>query len=318
MRLALLFSVLALAQPSDELQIQHLCTYGSKHGIHPPKVLNRRPARAAIGDDEHPYGLGFPEGVVTDAKHRVWIADSGTASVHVFDPATKAYREIRRAGDATLQRPTGLTMDRQGYIYLTDAGSGGVFVFDQSGEFDRALIPKKSGRILEAPTSIAPSEDGRTIFVADPPRKIIVALNREGESVGKIGSAESPIDALSLSVVGSEIYELDQRSHKVEVFSFSGMLRRELEWDGVALPSAFAYDRRRDLFFVVNPRWMVIDVFTGSGKNLSAFGQYGDEVHQMKRVDALYVDPEGLIYVIDSHDGKVLVFGEPSQTGSKP
>ncbi len=102
---------LASAQPAAELEFQHLATYGSKHGIHPPKILNRRPAKAALGEDEHPYGLGFPSGVVSDTKHRVWIADSGTQSVHVFDPATGAYREIRRAGDATLQQPCGLTID---------------------------------------------------------------------------------------------------------------------------------------------------------------------------------------------------------------
>ncbi len=164
---------------------------------------------------------------------------------------------------------------------------------------------------------IAPSEDGRTIFVADPPRKVIVALNREGESMGTMGSPEMPIDALALSIVGSEIFVLDPRSRKIEILSFSGLLRRELEWDGVLLPSAFAYDRRRGLFFVVNPRWMVINVFTPDGRNLSAFGQYGDAVHQMKSVDAVYAGPEGSIYAIDSREGKVLVFGESGQTAGK-
>lgn len=305
----ILAALLIGGQPAPEPQFRHLYTYGSKQGIHPPRILNRRAARAALGENDHPYGLAFPSSVVTDSKRRVWIADSGTASVHVFDPASGAYREIRRAGDVVLQQPCGLTTDRQGYIYLTDTALGGVFVYDQAGEFDRSLIPRKSGRLLDGPTVIAPSEDGRTIFVADPPRKVIVALNREGESAGIIGSADMPVDALSLSIVGSEIHELDRRSHKIEIFSFSGVLRRELAWDDILLPSAFAYDRRRGWFFVVNPRWMVVDVFS-EGRNLSAFGEYGDGVRQMKSVDALYVDPDGLIYAADSHEGKVLVFGE--------
>ena len=310
-------AAIACGQLAHEPQYQHLCTYGSKHGIHPPKILNRRAARAAIGEDEHPYGLAYPSSVVTDSKHRIWIADSGTASIHVFDPGSAAYREIRRAGDAALQQPAGLTIDRQGYIYVTDTASGGIFAFDPTGEFDRSLIPKKRGRLLEGPTVIAPSEDGRTIFVADPPRKVIVALNREGESVGTIGSEGSPVDAISLAIVGSEIYELDRRTHKIEIYSFSGVLRREWEWEDVRLPSAFAYDRARNLFFVVNPRWMVIDIFNADGRNLSAFGEYGDAVHQMKSVDALYVDPQGLVYATDSHEGKVLVFGESVQTIGK-
>ncbi len=308
--LALLSIALASAQTIGELQYQYLCTYGSKNGIHPPKVLNKKAARAALGDDEHPYGLGYPTSVVADKRHRIWIADSGTASVHIFDPETKAYREFRRAGDVPLQQPSGLATDRQGYVYLTDSATGGVYAFDPGGEFDRSLISKRSGRVLEAPTAIAISDDGFTIFVADPPRKAIVALNREGEEVGRIGSADLPIDALSISVVGSEIYALDRRLHKFLVFSVNGQFRRELDWDGILMPSAFAYDKWRKLYFVANPRWMVIDIFSAESRNIGAFGQLGDAVHQMKGIDAIYVDPEGMVYAVDSHQGKVLIFSE--------
>lgn len=308
--LTLLWIALASAQTIRELQYQYRCTYGSKHGIHPSKVLNKRAARAALGDDEHPYGLGYPTGVVADKRHRIWIADSGTASVHVFDPETKAYREFRRAGDVMLQQPSGLATDRQGYVYLTDAATGGLYAFDPAGEFDRSLISKRSSRPLESPTAIAISDDGFTIFVADPPKKVIVAFNREGEEIGRIGSVDVPIDALSISVVGNEIYALDRRLHKFLAFSVSGKFRRELDWDGILMPSAFAYDKWRKLYFVANPRWMVIDIFSADGRNLGAFGQLGDAVHQMKGIDAIYVDPEGVVYAVDSHQGKVLIFSE--------
>ncbi len=315
--LAILYLALAYAQPIGELQYQYLCTYGSKHGIHPPRVLNKRPARTALGDDEHPYGLGFPAGVVADKRRRIWIADSGTASVHVFDTESKAYREIRRAGDVALQQPSGLATDRQGYVYLTDSATGGFYAFDPSGEYDRSIIKKNSGRVLEGPTAIAVSEDGFTLFVADPPRKVIVAFNREGEETGRIGSAEVPIDALAISVVGNEIYALDRQRRQFLVFSIGGLFRREAEWDGIRMPSAFAYDKRRRLFFVANPRWMVIDIFSDDGRNLGAFGQLGDAVQQMKGIDAMYVDPDGVVYAVDSHQGKVLVFAEISPGASK-
>jgi hypothetical protein len=308
MRYLLLTAVAALASGQADLQFEHLCTYGSKHGIHPPKIANRRTVKAATGESEHPYGLGFPTGIVTDRKQRIWIADSGTASVHVFDPASGEYREIRRAGDVLLQQPSGVAIDRQGYIYVTDTALGTVFAFDPSGDFDRPLIPRKSGRLLEGPTSIAASEDGRAIYVADPPRKTILALNREGEPITTIGSPEMPIDALALSVIGSEIFALDRSSHKVKVLSAGGVLRREMQWNEIQFPSAFAFDSRRGLFFVANPRWMVIDILERDGRSIGTFGEYGDGVSQMKSVDALYVDPSGLVYAADSHNGKVLVF----------
>ena len=63
------------------IQLHHLYTFGSKQGIHPSRILNRRPATAVFGEGEHPFGLAYPVGVATDLRHRVWITDSGTASV---------------------------------------------------------------------------------------------------------------------------------------------------------------------------------------------------------------------------------------------
>jgi DNA-binding beta-propeller fold protein YncE len=143
-------------------------------------VLSRKPASGALGNADHPYGLAYPVAVTTDLEQRVWITDSGTASVHVFDPAGSGYREIRRLAGTPLQSPAGIASDSQGRIYLTDAATGGVFVFDEHGEYDHPLI-HRGERLLESPSAIALSEDGKTIYVADPPRHLVLALNREGE-----------------------------------------------------------------------------------------------------------------------------------------
>jgi hypothetical protein len=76
-------------------------------------------------------------------------------------------------------------------------------------------------------------------------------------------------------------------------------------------PSAFAYDAAKGRFAVANPRWMVIEIFNDAGKSLGAFGQQGDGVDQMRRVDSLHMDERGFVYVVDSRHGKVLVFAEP-------
>jgi len=34
----------------------------------------------------------------------------------------------------------------------------------------------------------------------------------------------------------------------------------------------------------------------------------------MQRVDSLHVDPQGLLYLVDSHHGKVLVFADSLHT----
>jgi DNA-binding beta-propeller fold protein YncE len=290
-------------------QFDHRYTFGSKHGIHPRKVLSTRPAIAALGKDEHPYGLGYPVGVTTDVRRRVWITDSGTASVHVFDPESGAYREIRRAGDSPLQQPSGIVTDAVGRIYLTDSGSGGVYVFDENGEYDRSLF-RRGERPLEAPTAIALSEDGRTIYVADPPRNVIVALNREGEVDSTIRLPEERSEPCAISVINNQLYVLAGRMHRVLVLSPAGIVRGELRWDGIIIPTAFAYNPLQRRFVAANPRSTTVQVFNEEGQNLGSFGQYGEGVDQMQHEDSLYIDLSGLVYVVDSHQGKVLVFAE--------
>ena len=302
-------AALASGQAPPSVEFRHLYTFGSKHGIHPPTVLNRRPATALLGKAENPYGLVFPVAVVTDLRGRVWITDSGTASVHVFDVATGAYREIRRVADVPLRQPSGLAVDGQGRIFLTDSGSGGVFAFDEKGEFGHTLL-KPRERLMESPTAIAISEDGKTIYVADPPKNVVVELNREGEVNGVINLPPELGEPAAISVINNQVYVLGNRQHKVGIFSPGGTQRGESHWDGIQFPSAFAYDAARRRFLVANPRYMIVEIFNQEGQNLGAFGQLGVGVDQMQRVDSLYVDPQGLLYLVDSHHGKVLVFSD--------
>jgi DNA-binding beta-propeller fold protein YncE len=239
----------------------------------------------------------------------VWITDSGTGSVHIFDVSTGAYLEIHRAGDALLQQPSGIATDAAGRIYLADSGTGGIYVFGEDGEFDRSLF-RRGERPLDRPSAIALSADGRTIYVLDPPRNSVVALNREGEINSVFELPEEHSEPRAISVIDNQLYILTDKHHKVYELNAGGRLMGEFRWDDVAVPTAFIFDHRKRRFVVANPRSNTVQVFNDAGQNLSAFGQYGDRADQMKHVDSLYVDRVGLVYLVDSHEGKVLVFAE--------
>ncbi|MBS1859011.1 MAG: hypothetical protein JST11_26800 [Acidobacteria bacterium] len=303
----LLSLTLAFAQVPPDVQYRHLSTFGSKQGIHPPGFLNAKPLRGALGNSDHPYGLVFPAAVAADLRGRVWIADRGTASVQVFDPAGGSYREIRKLGESLLQQPAGIAADRQGRIFLSDAATGAVFAFDEQGEFDRTMVKPGSGT-LAAPSAIALSDDQKTVWVLDPPRGHVVALNREGEVNSTIALPPDLADPSAIAIVDNQVCVLGQRLHRAAIFSPAGLPRGELQWDGIRFPTAFAFDPARRLYFVANPRWMIVQVFDQEGRNLGAFGQLGEGVDQVERIESLYVDPSGKVYVVDSHHGKVLVF----------
>src|SRR6266545_1204859 len=119
------------------VRFDHLFTLGSRYGIHPTRALNGKAATLVFGGPERPYALANPEGVTVDAGRRIWIADRGTRSVHVFDLRHGGYQEIRSAGGYAFECPAGVASDAAGAVYITDADTGRVYVFSGNGEFER-------------------------------------------------------------------------------------------------------------------------------------------------------------------------------------
>jgi hypothetical protein len=123
---------------------------------------------------------------------------------------------------------------------------------------------------------------------------------------------EENMEPCAISVINNQPYVLGSRQHRVQILSPAGHPRGELQWEGVSIPTAFTYDPMQHQFLVGNPRFMAVQTFNEEGVNPASFGQLGDKVDHMERIDSLYVDPKGLVYVVDSRLEKVIVFG-PSQ-----
>jgi hypothetical protein len=310
-----IFPTYARSQDTESVDVRYICTFGSKYGIHPPRLTNKKAVVAATGHSDYPYGLGFPVGVTSDARGRVWITDNATKSVHVFDRDKGTYREIKRVGGVPLAQPAGIAADRLGRMFVVDTALANVFAFDENGEFDRPLL-KPGAAVLQAPNAVALSEDQHTLYIVDPPQNAIVALNREGDVNAVIPLTEEAREPVSISVVQNQLYVLGLKYHRVAIVSPAGKPRGEIRWEGIPIPPAFTYDPWSQRFLVANPRLTVTEVFSGTGQPIGAFGQDGDGVDQNRRTSALQVDSQGFIYVVDSHNGKVLVFREG--TGTRP
>ncbi|HVZ15705.1 MAG TPA: hypothetical protein VG897_01205, partial [Terriglobales bacterium] len=131
----------------------------------------------------------------------------------------------------------------------------------------------------------------------------------EGESVGSFGSADLNLPT-AISAVGEDVYVLDTGLRRVHIFTASGRLRGHLKFEGVPFPSAFAFDAGRKLSFVGNPGLGVIQGFDQKENNVATFGSLGDAADQIRKIDSLYVDSASRVYVVDSHNAKILIFGK--------
>ena len=66
---------------------------------------------------------------------------------------------------------------------------------------------------------------------------------------------------------------------------------------------------KKDLVFVADKRSTNFQVFDKNGKFISKFGSKGKQDGQFKRPEDLAIDPEGNVFVADTGNSRIQVFG---------
>src|SRR4030067_889691 len=105
--------------------------------------------------------LNKPAAIVA-RKGRIYIADTGTRTIVVFDfPRRKLFRfGVREPGN--LKKPSGLALDDEMNVYVADAMRREVVVYDSLGLFQRTVGGPED---LERPAGVAARHDGERIYV---------------------------------------------------------------------------------------------------------------------------------------------------------
>jgi DNA-binding beta-propeller fold protein YncE len=226
-----------------------------------------------IGDDER-YPLMWPGGVALDADENVYITDTGSRSVRVYD---RDGHFLRGLGKEFLARPTGVAIDAtRRRLYVVDTGQNDspeahrVAVFDLSGDFLRTIGRRGSG-------------DGEFNF---------------------------PTFA-SLDVAGN-LYVVDSVNNRIQIFDADGNFVRTFGHSGdqigdFARPKGVAVDTFGNIY-VVDSRWSNVQIFNQEGQLLMIFGGVGDYPGLMMNPTAITIDHDNRIYVSDTLGKRVNIY----------
>lgn len=142
-------SILSVLQASekDPLTVESTLGISSKPGIF----------RMASQDGSNFYPL-YTQGMASDSKGNIYIADNGEAQIEVFSSAIKPLRHFGSLGkgEGQFQYLTGLSIDSRDRIYGIDTYLGRIQVFDTEGKFIRQIGEKGPGNNqLLSPTALA-------------------------------------------------------------------------------------------------------------------------------------------------------------------
>jgi DNA-binding beta-propeller fold protein YncE len=238
--------------------------------------------RTLTGAARSGEGLTKPYGVAV-FQGRVFVSDSGSRSIKVFDlPGRRFYRigegdDLDREG---LSLPLGLDIDRFGNVYVVDAAAKVVKVYTKDGKFLRKL---GGPEWFNRPASVTVDKGGDRIYVVD------------------IGGTSS------------------NEHHRIRVFDArTGVHLRDISKRGSAdgevnLPRDAQISPKDGLLYVMDSGNFRVQAFDLDGKFVRAFGSIGLQMGQFSRPKELAIDAAGNIYVVDAAFGNVQIFTAEGQ-----
>lgn len=260
-----------------------------------------------FGPDER---LSGPFKITTDSNGRIIVADRGT--IHIFDFARRRHSGIACGPGERVQSPAGLAVDRRDKLYITDAQLGAILVYQPNGKFLRYIGNRKGERLFERPAGIAVDQASGHIYVADPPRNIVVMLDADGNILAKIGTGTSgsrleefaaPTD---LVVRGEELFVLDAQNHRIQVFDLAGHFRASIHPQSMGPSVAFSVDSQGRIY--LDGPLDTVQVFQRDGHLLSRFGYTGSGYGQFGTLSGIWIDLSDRIYVADTGNNRVQSF----------
>ncbi len=224
-----------------------------------------------LGGEAH--GFKSPLGIAVDDQDNVYVVDSTSRLVRVFDSRGEFVRNVTHEG---LERPTGIVIDPvRRRIYVADSASRNsdnhmIRLFDLDGNYVKAF--GGSG-----------SEEGKFFFPT------YLALDDKGN-----------------------LYVTDTMNARVQVFDPEGRHLKTFGQRGDAFgmfdkPKGVAVDAFGNVY-VVDSGWSNIQIFNQRGDVLLFFGGRGRFPGLLFNPTGIAIDKDNRIYVADAFNGRISIY----------
>jgi DNA-binding beta-propeller fold protein YncE len=211
-----------------------------------------------------------------------------------------------------IYRPQAGVVDETGRILVTDRGNPSVFVFDEKKATLELWQQAAGASNFISPVGIALGPEG-SVFVSDSELRFVARLDRQGNSVGTIGTGHlTRPTGVAYEPSSGRIFVADTGDHQIKVFDLQGKILDVWGERGKG-PGEFNFptylalaDGKLYVADTINARIQVLS--TVNGKHLASIGKLGLYVGNMVRPKGVSVDTEGNIYVIESYYDHLLIY----------
>jgi DNA-binding beta-propeller fold protein YncE len=254
-----------------------------------------------------------PVALCTDGADRLFVADPGAQTIHVFDMKNRKYEQWKPSGKVPFSQPVGVAWDPAGRLIVSDSISGRLFIFGRNGSFLR----ETAFGIVKRPAGVAIDPTSRRIYVADVAAHQILVLSPDGELINRVGQRGAgpgefnyPTDVV-IDRAGY-LYVTDALNFRIQTFSPELKPLRVLGQQGDA-PGYFGQPRgialdSDDHLYVVDARQEMVQIFDVGKRLLLFFGGNGHAPGEFWLPAGVCIDSHDRIWIADSYNRRVCAF----------
>ena len=224
-------------------------------------------------DAKLPDALVKPYGVAVSPTGLVYVTDTASRRVFVFDQERRTVAFLGDKEPGKLSKPTGIAVGPDGSVFVADATLNRVLA---SGPDLRLTVAIGREGELESPAGLAVDGARGLLYVADSKKHQVYCYS---------------------TADGSAVRTIGRRGGEPGEFNF---------------PTNLVVDKDGHLF-VTDTLNFRIQSFNPDGTLLNVFGTLGDTPGSLNRPKGVGVDGEGHVYVADSSFNNFQIFDQAGQ-----
>jgi DNA-binding beta-propeller fold protein YncE len=264
--------------------------------------------------------MAFPFDVALDPSGNVWVTDNYNNRVQkwkVPSPWPPTYSSsfgTTGSGDGQLKSPLGVAVEpTNGLVVVADEGNNRIEVFTPSGEFVRKFGSAGTGNgQFKALAGVATDSKGN-IWVADAENNRIQEFTEKGEFIRKFGTEGTGNGQLRLPFdvavdSSGNVWVADGLNQRIQEFTETGTYVRQFAAGGYTY--GVAIDSKGNVWNTNTSTSKMVQEHSATGSLIRSFGIPGEGTGELADLRGLTVDSNGNVWVIDSGNNRVQVFGE--------
>lgn len=257
--------------------------------------------------------LSKPFDVSVDSDERVYVSDTGVASVVVFGKPNNKIYKIGNKGRAKLQLPLGLVVV-QDKLFVTDGSLNKIYGYSLDGKL---LISIGRQGELGTPAYIAYSETNNLLYVSDSKENYIRVYDATSGQFkfefGGPGELDGNFNRpAGIAIENDKVYIVDQMNFRVQIFDLDGNFIKKFGEVGGGVGYIFrpkGIDVTKDGFiFLADAEFQNFQIFDEDGNVYLYVGQLGNEPGEFRLPAGLFIDDSNHIYVVDQLNKRVQKF----------